>query len=205
MTPYTTVTQTLPTGVEVTECDWGRLYKGTRDALLASEIGVELRFPGDPGNRKVSQTYRLDGLEINVRKSSRGRFAVHVPVAREEQEKRRALRQLAQRRAHLTEQMNALPASSAEYRAWLERSSSRYLSLMLDCAAKGAGGYRLSRESIGEVGDALHDLTEALQRATIVLDRKKRGETLAIYRSEIAKVDPLFATFLATVTGSSRS
>lgn len=62
--------------IEVRDNEWGQVFVGQRADLIEQRLVAPGRFPGDPGNNKVSLKYREDKHSVSVRKISRDRFEV---------------------------------------------------------------------------------------------------------------------------------
>lgn len=204
-------TRILPREIEVEEYCWGEIYKGSKPALVAAGLAEPRRFPGDPGNNKVMQTFYEGDRKTVVRRASKTKYHVWLECSKEEEANRlakakaekarrvEAERQLGLRRA-LKQALDALPKSKAEYMAWFERISIPALNECLGAARNGSGGYRCSAHSVSEIEGALHDVVEALRAAEITFDSRARRKLEDGVRMMELRADPAFAAFMQSMS-----
>lgn len=196
-------TRNITREITVEDFTWGLIYEGPRDELVAAGLADPSKFPGDPGNRKTIQRYRVGEREVSIQKAGRkGLFSVSVSYSEEEQRLRYAAAEAQREREGHQRDLDALPASGADFLGRLERIACSALGFVEGYARNGEGGYRLSDESMVDVLDAMGELVAAIRDSRAVLDKGKRAEQVERIRAKIAQAaprDPAFGQFLDRV------
>lgn len=190
---------TSPPLVHALEYDYGVIFKGTREALIATGHFRPEWFPGEPGMRKTTSTVHCDGREHWILRTSPRLYRACRKFTDDEVAERKAL---ALQRAQL-EAMNAELASvssnAGEHRAKTLAQLQELAVIMSTIGGRTSGGYRLDEPTRVRLGKATLALLKIASEAGVTFDANARREELAaIYDRHGApmKSDEAFARFM---------
>jgi hypothetical protein len=138
------------TELHMEETEWGKYYRGTEAALVASGLIKPEWFPGKPGNPKTScYIVMLDGEMKVVHYTSMGtrlleditkiklykvgkRFAAHIHFSKEEQEQKYLRNEIERLHADKQKALNDAPKNIGQFRVSKSESIEWFLRGALD-------------------------------------------------------------------------
>jgi hypothetical protein len=187
-------------GVSVQIFDWGRIFKGTRDALIGAGLAAPDWFPGEPGQFKTIGYRRPGDNSCFVSRTSKNRFELRLRFTESELQARRERFELDQAQQQERRELAALPASHAEYRKRVEGSFLEYMRFFeLSALVDGNSGYRYAPEAVQAFHEGVAELLQVLRESRTLFDARQRERYISGVRARTAKADVALQGFLENV------
>jgi hypothetical protein len=207
------------TELHVEEYEWGKYYRGTEAAFIASGLIKPGWFPGKPGNPKSScHIGMLDGeIKILPYKSMENRlreelttiklwkvgkrFAAYIDWPKGEKERRSRMKEIEKAHQAKANGIACIPADHKEYVQKQVHSLTCRMSVMRTNLTRGfgySGGYYFSAELVAEFDIVADHLVQLLQEEPVHFNKGTRRREIAKIESEFIDKNPEFSAFMAT-------
>ena len=197
--------RTTPPLKEVYESPYGRIFIGTREALLDTGLFRAEWFPGELGMRRHTSRVHHDGRDFSIERRSARLFEGFVGFTAQEQAQRDEIKASQRRLEGLHAELAAIPCSADDYRRMLA-GAELHLSSVVKSLAQGdsrTGGYHYDEDTYFRIAQCLSVLIQLLMGGKIKVDPAKREAALReVYERHgtEAPTDAGFAQFLARVS-----
>jgi hypothetical protein len=188
--------------VAVERHDWGVIFTGTMDALVAAGIAAIEHFTPPGKGRFVIHSHR--GNRIHVLKSARrGIYTVRREGLTTEEQR---LLEEERAAARAKKSIDGLPRSVGDYRAEVYRFADHFIGLTVySHLREGRGGYRFTRESFDRIMLAIADFLDAVKTGDIEFSPAHRAQEETSIRAAELPHSPGFERFMASIVAPPKS
>lgn len=199
---------TVAAGVRRTDCPWGYLIEGSREALLSAGLAQASWLQDGTKRNKRGHTVRSKELTVNgrhiktiVSNSKRKMVTMWMDFTEAELAARGNVEAEAEA-AEARRQIDAMPKSAEAYRKKMIDLFERFVGAVIDRSGDSSSdGYRLHPETISELQRVAGHMVNAIDIGEIVFDRKARYAAEIKIRVKAAKADPAVQSFMQRITG----
>jgi hypothetical protein len=192
-------------GVSREDLWWGRIWKGTKEGLLAGGI-VKEDWLADGSERdkrgRVVHSKKIEhaGRTFDVRRKSRRRYEVWESYSEAERIEREKRRELEKELHQVTELLASLPTSHQQFRSRRRAYVAKFMALPLQIVSSTQfAGYRYSPQALAEIAEARDELLRCLLQGETLFSAKARAEEIAGLKAKAAAADPGLQAFLKRV------
>ncbi len=170
---------------------WGRIYRGSREQLLAAGIVKENQLPGEPGvNAKTQlQTQTPDGHRLKIRRQHK-RFEVWWRFSEDDiriRENKERLDKALQQEKRL---LSTMPCSHEQYRKKISLFVvEEMFKIRFRLLEHGCGGYCYAPEVLQQFDEAVAEIKVTLDEGRTFFNERHRRADIAEIRALTAKAD----------------
>lgn len=200
--------------LRVEEYQWGKYYRGTEAAFIASGLMKPEWFPGKPGNPKSSCCIgMLDGEmkilpygEIGHRRRKEltsiklwkvgKQFAAYISFSEEEKERKELKERIEKLHAEKKQKLESAPKNPDDFLRKNVSSLKHVLEMVLNSFRRADNGYHYSREVVEEASDLICDLYALAERGKVYFDPKRQKYFLDDIEEKAEKAHPEFSAFM---------
>ncbi|MGE0337406.1 MAG: hypothetical protein AB7O21_17565 [Gammaproteobacteria bacterium] len=169
---------------------WGRIFAGTRAALTALDLLGPGMCPGDPGQRKTVARVRVDGRNIEVRRTSRLRLEVRVPHSATEAALYRSWVEERRAREEAHDEVLRLPTDERSFRRRMLNEMEGLRERLQVLLAASHGGFRFDDEVNCAAREHMRSLMQVVARAPVQFCQAARWGEAKLIRARHPAMTP---------------
>lgn len=200
--------------LRVEEYDWGKYYRGTEAAFIASGLMKPEWFPGKPGNPKssccigmldgemkilpygaIAHRRRKELISIKLWKVGK-QFAAYVHFSEEEKERKELKERIEKLHAEKKQKLESAPKTPGDFLKKKSRKIQDFMEDIHNLFRRAENGFHYAPEIVEEAQELMADLISLAANGRVCFDAVRQKYFLDDIERKAEKAHPEFSAFM---------
>lgn len=201
-------------GLKVTGYPWGRIYRGTKEALISARLVKQEWFPGPGTAKNATRIAIVDGEMkvlpfgkmatreqeekgvIKIFKANKREFEAYISFTEEERDRQLLKQEIERQHAEKKKALDEAPESRADFSKDRSRTIRNFMEVVHNLFRRADNGFHYAPDVVEEAQDLIADLISLAANGRVCFDKKRQERFLEEVEEKATKAHPEFSAFM---------